>query len=255
MMRSTLLKDYDHDKDIEKFSGDEPDAAMKFLEHDINGQDNAEAKYGVIGVAIHRGADPTITVANLDAEATKLHRFINIAEGSKAGDAAWNNDDFWTPAYQNAYRLHWKRQLLQWQKHHSTGRYRAWLQDFKAEDYSRIRDLAMREFGNVNQGVIAGWESAFRAGCPDNVGGNPFPEGIKIKAKIVQLKRMQKLLVHMCPEAHRATYPFAGPNDSLGDRERAKIYINHCHDYRDVLNRVMQDAITKARNAGVATDH
>ena len=46
MMRSTLLKDYDHDKDIEKFSGDEPDAAMKFLEHDINGQDNAEAKYG-----------------------------------------------------------------------------------------------------------------------------------------------------------------------------------------------------------------
>ena len=44
MMRSTLLKDYDHDKDIEKFSGDEPDAAMKFLEHDINGQDNAEAR-------------------------------------------------------------------------------------------------------------------------------------------------------------------------------------------------------------------
>ena len=44
MMRSTSLKDYDHDKDIEKFSGDEPDAAMKFLEHDINGQDNAEAR-------------------------------------------------------------------------------------------------------------------------------------------------------------------------------------------------------------------
>ena len=154
-MRTATSTDYDRDKDIEKFSGDEPDAAMKFLEHDINGQDNAEAKYGVIGVAIHRGTDPVITAANLDAEATKLHRFINIAEGSKAGDAAWNNDDFWTPAYQNAYRLHWKRQLLQWQKHHSTGRYRAWLQDFKAEDYSRIRDLAMREFGNVNQGVIA----------------------------------------------------------------------------------------------------
>ena len=73
---------------------------------------------------------------------------------------------------------------------------------------------------------------------------------------------MQKLLVHMCPEAHRSTYPFAGPHDSLGDRERAKIYINHCHDYRDVLNRVMQDAITKARQAGVvvplninASDH
>ena len=73
---------------------------------------------------------------------------------------------------------------------------------------------------------------------------------------------MQKLLVHMCPEAHRATYPFAGPQDSLGDRERAKIYINHCHDYREVLNRVLQDAITKARNAGVnvplninASDH
>ena len=129
-MRATPSKDYDREKDIEKFSGDEPDAPMKFLEHDINGQDNAEAKYGVIGVAIHRGTDPTITVANINVEATKLHRFINIAEGSKAGDAAWNNDDFWTPAYQNAYRLHWKRQLLQWQKHHSTGRYRAWLQDY-----------------------------------------------------------------------------------------------------------------------------
>ena len=106
MMRSTLLKDYDHDKDIEKFSGDEPDAAMKFLEHDINGQDNAEANYGVIGVAIHRGTDPVVTAANLNAEATKLHRFINIAQGSKAGDAAWNNADFWTPSYQNAFRLH-----------------------------------------------------------------------------------------------------------------------------------------------------
>ena len=112
-MRSTTSTDYDRDKEVEKFSGDEPDAAMKFLEHDINGQDNAEAKYGVIGVAIHRGTDPVITAANLDAEATKLHRFINIAEGSKAGDAAWNNADSWTPAYQNAYRLHWKRQLLQ----------------------------------------------------------------------------------------------------------------------------------------------
>ena len=35
------------------------------------------------------------------------------------------------------------------------------------------RDLAMREFGNVNQGVIAGWESSFRAGCPVTIGGNP----------------------------------------------------------------------------------
>ena len=110
----------------------------------------------------------------------------------------------------------------------------------------------MREFGNVNQGVIAGWESQFRSGCPSSIGGNAFPDGINIKAKIVQLKRMQKLLVHMCPEAHRNTYPFGGPHESLGDRERAKIYINHCHDYREVLNRVMQDAITKARNAGVA---
>ena len=94
MMRAPASRDYDREKDVEKFSGDEPDAPMKFLEHDINGQDNAEAKYGVIGVAIHRGADPTITAANLNVEATKLHRFINIAEGSKAGDAAWNNADF-----------------------------------------------------------------------------------------------------------------------------------------------------------------
>ena len=251
-MRTPASNDYDREKDVVKFSGDEPDAAMRFLDHDMDGQDYAEAKYGVIGRAIHRGTDPVVTAANLDAEATKLHRFINIAEGSKAGDAAWNNDDFWTAEYQNAFRLHWKRQLLQWQKHHSTGRYKAWLQDFKPEDFPRIRALAMREFGNVNQGVIAGWESQFRSGCPSSIGGNAFPDGINIKAKIVQLKRMQKLLVHMCPEAHRNTYPFGGPHESLGDRERAKIYINHCHDYREVLNRVMQDAITKARNAGVA---
>ena len=86
-MRSTTSTDYDREKEIEKFSGDEPNAAMKFLEHDINGQDNAEANYGVIGVAIHRGTDPVVTAANLNAEATKLHRFINIAEGSKAGTA------------------------------------------------------------------------------------------------------------------------------------------------------------------------
>ena len=228
-MRTPASNDYDREKDVVKFSGDEPDAAMRFLDHDMDGQDYAEAKYGVIGRAIHRGTDPVVTAANLDAEATKLHRFINIAEGSKAGDAAWNNDDFWTAEYQNAFRLHWKRQLLQWQKHHSTGRYKAWLMDFKPEDFPRIRALAMREFGNVNQGVIAGWESQFRSGCPSSIGGNAFPDGINIKAKIVQLKRMQKLLVHMCPEAHRNTYPFGGPHESLGDRERAKIYINHCH--------------------------
>ena len=178
-MRTPTSGDYDRDKDVYKFSGDEPAAAMRFLEHDVDGQDNAEALFGVIGVAIHRGTDPVVTVANLNTEATKLHRFINITQGSKAGDAAWNNTDFWTPEYQNAYRLHWKRQLLQWQKRHSTGRYRSWLQDFKAEDYSRIRDLAMREFGNVNAGVIAGWESQFRAGCPATPGAVPFPSGLK----------------------------------------------------------------------------
>ena len=56
-MRAPVTGGYDRGKDVEKFSGDEPDAAMKFLEHDINGQDNAEANYGVIGVAIHRGTD------------------------------------------------------------------------------------------------------------------------------------------------------------------------------------------------------
>ena len=146
-MRTPASREFDREHDVEKFSGDEPDAAMKFLDHDMSGQDYAEAKYGVIGAALHRGTDPIITAANLDVEATKLHRFITIAEGSKSGDAAWNNADFWTPEYQNAFRLHWKRQLLQWQKHHSSGRYKAWLQDFKAEDFSRIRDLAMREFG------------------------------------------------------------------------------------------------------------
>ena len=30
--------------------------------------------------------------------------------------------------------------------------------------------------------------------CPPTLGGNPFPDGINIKAKIAQLKRMQKLL-------------------------------------------------------------
>ena len=117
MMRSPATNDYDREKDVKKFSGDGPDAAMRYLDHDMNGEDFAEAKYGAIGVAIHLGTDPTITAANLNVEATKLHRFINIAEGSKAGDAAWNNADFWTPSYQNAFRLHWKRQLLQWQKH------------------------------------------------------------------------------------------------------------------------------------------
>ena len=87
-MRTPTSGDYDRDKDVHKFSGDEPAAAMRFLEHDVDGQDNAEALFGVIGVAIHRGTDPVVTVANLNTEATKLHRFINITQGSKAGDAA-----------------------------------------------------------------------------------------------------------------------------------------------------------------------
>ena len=46
MMRPPATSDYDREKDIERFSGDEPDAAMKFLDHDMSGQDFAEAKYG-----------------------------------------------------------------------------------------------------------------------------------------------------------------------------------------------------------------
>ena len=58
MMRTPASNDYDREKDVVKFSGDEPDAAMRFLDHDMDGQDYAEAKYGVIGRAIHRGTDP-----------------------------------------------------------------------------------------------------------------------------------------------------------------------------------------------------
>ena len=44
MMRSPSSNDYDREKDVEKFSGDEADAAMRFLDHDMNGKDYAEAK-------------------------------------------------------------------------------------------------------------------------------------------------------------------------------------------------------------------
>ena len=70
MMRSPATNEYDRGKEVEKFSGDEPDAAMRFLEHDMAGQDYAEAKFGVIGRAIHRGTDPVVTAANLNEEAT-----------------------------------------------------------------------------------------------------------------------------------------------------------------------------------------
>ena len=38
-MRSPAASDHDRDKEVEKLSGDEPDAAMRFLEHDMDGQD------------------------------------------------------------------------------------------------------------------------------------------------------------------------------------------------------------------------
>ena len=82
-MRTPSSGDYDRDKDLHKFSGDEPAAAMRFLEHDVDGQDNAEALFGVIGVAIHRGTDPVVTAANLNTEATKLHRFIRASSRAR----------------------------------------------------------------------------------------------------------------------------------------------------------------------------
>ena len=42
MMRTPASNDYDREKDVVKFSGDEPDAAMRFLDHDMDGQDYAE---------------------------------------------------------------------------------------------------------------------------------------------------------------------------------------------------------------------
>ena len=97
-MRSPATNDYERDKDVEKFSGDEPDAAMRYLDHDMNGEDYAEAKYGVIGRCLHRGADPTVTDETLEVEAIKLHRFINIAEGPKAGGPTHNSPDYETQA-------------------------------------------------------------------------------------------------------------------------------------------------------------
>ena len=180
------------------YSGSEANAAAKFFDWDMEFESYCEAVFGDLGVDHWRGTAPKVNAANLSDEVDKLYRWISIAEGSKAAHASWNDTDFWTAQYQNDYRLHKMRKMFQHMRSMASGRFYTWLQEFKAKEFKTIRDLAMSEFGLVNQIVISSWEATFRAGCPQSKSAVAFPDGVDMKAKVLQLKKMQRLLVHLC---------------------------------------------------------
>ena len=215
----------------------------------------AEREFMVPGVEIWLNTSPALNDENVTDAATEMLGWIRVKRGIREGQTATEDDDFWQVPYQNDMRNSFRMQIYSYVYDHSSGAFRAWLDDYKPIDVDYIREAAMREFGKVNRGTIQMWEAEFREGIPDKPGQPVFVEGCDFAMIKARLKKRQALLHHMCPLAMRSEYEFGNWN---GDYARLKVYLTIGHCFRDVLNeqiRRAQQAATADGVEGVSNDY
>ena len=230
------------------FDGKDPNRAAKWFELSQATERFAEYHCGTPGVEIWLGVSPVLTEENVTDAAEDALAFIRVYHGIREGESSAKDDDFWQIPFQNEFRGKLRRKLYMFLHDHSSGRFRAWLDDFDSKSVDNIRDAGMKEYGQVNRGTIQMWENEFRMGMPIKTGQPAFHRGCDFSAIKARLKKRQSLLHHMCPLKMRDEYEFGNWN---GDYARLQVYLVHGHAYRAVINDCVKQAQQSARNAGV----
>lgn len=208
---------------------------------------HARRKYGTVGESLWMGTAVNIDNQTVNTIAQDIYWEIVRKDGHKEADNFWTWPHFWSVDYQQQWRRNVFQDLADYLESHTRGRAFQFMAKLEPSSHKNMRADMMKKFAKATANVVRKMEQELDAGLPVSKGGDPFPMGVDIEAKIEALEERQLTLWLLCPTSMRATYVYGQ------DKKLVRVTLIHASaEYRPDLNRMLDIHKLRLETAGSA---